>query len=250
MTFTKARKIFRRIMPIFGLSFLAWQFYSMQEKNVDDRFFESDRMVEVTNNAETITFKPTIDTLRVGFLFYPGALVDPDAYVPMARQIAEAGYEARIIKIPYRMTAMEWQKQEVKARTMNALQNNKKWVLAGHSRGARMALTFASSNESALAGLILIGSSHPREINYTRLGIPVMKVYGTRDGLASPEEVEQYKHNLPAHTKWARIEGGNHAQFGWYGKQLGDDDATISREDQQRQLLAAIDGFLGVISRM
>ncbi|MFK7849310.1 MAG: alpha/beta family hydrolase [Rhodothermales bacterium] len=245
MTFTKARKMIRLIMPVFALSFLGWQFYSMQAKDVDDSFFENDTAVEVINSVETIAFKPTTDTLGVGFLFYPGALVDPDAYVPMARQIAEAGYEARIIKIPYRMTGMEWQKKEVEARTTSALLNNKKWVLSGHSRGVRMALAYAADNESSLAGLILIGSSHPREVDHTGLGIPVMKVYGTRDGLASPEEVEQFKHNLPAHTSWVRIEGGNHAQFGWYGGQLGDDDATISRVDQQKQLLAAIDGFLG-----
>jgi hypothetical protein len=27
------------------------------------------------------------------------------------------------------------------------------------------------------------------------------------------------------------IEGGNHAQFGWYGPQEGDNPATISREE-------------------
>ena len=35
------------------------------------------------------------------------------------------------------------------------------------------------------------------------------------------------------------IEGGNHGQFGWHGPQSGDQEATISREGQQEQAVAA-----------
>jgi hypothetical protein len=35
------------------------------------------------------------------------------------------------------------------------------------------------------------------------------------------------------------LEGENHAQFGWYGPQDGDDEASISREAQQQQVIAA-----------
>ena len=40
------------------------------------------------------------------------------------------------------------------------------------------------------------------------------------------------------------IEGGNHAQFGNYGKQKGYRDATISREEQQDIAVEAIKDFL------
>jgi hypothetical protein len=36
------------------------------------------------------------------------------------------------------------------------------------------------------------------------------------------------------------IEGGNHAQYGNYGPQAGDGQATIGREEQQQQTLKAI----------
>jgi hypothetical protein len=35
------------------------------------------------------------------------------------------------------------------------------------------------------------------------------------------------------------ISGGNHAFFGWYGNQTGDNAATISRELQQNQTVTA-----------
>jgi hypothetical protein len=45
-------------------------------------------------------------------------------------------------------------------------------------------------------------------------------------------------------TKWIEIVGGNHAQFGWYGPQPGDNPADISREEQQRQVVEYTVGLL------
>jgi pimeloyl-ACP methyl ester carboxylesterase len=76
----------------------------------------------------------------------------------------------------------------------------------------------------------------------------VTKIYATNDGVAPADRVLANKHLLPAHTKWVRIDGGNHSQFDHYGHQLFDGRATISREAQQaivrselRESLAAID---------
>ncbi len=44
---------------------------------------------------------------------------------------------------------------------------------------------------------------------------------------------------LPADTTWVVIEGGNHAQFGDYGIQPGDNVATISAAEQQTQIVDA-----------
>jgi hypothetical protein len=43
------------------------------------------------------------------------------------------------------------------------------------------------------------------------------------------------------------IEGGNHAQFGWYGTQAGDGQATISREAQQAQIVDATTALLASV---
>ena len=49
---------------------------------------------------------------------------------------------------------------------------------------------------------------------------------------------------LPPHTKWVTIDGGNHSQFGYYGFQLGDRSATISREAQQEATRQALSDTL------
>jgi hypothetical protein len=69
--------------------------------------------------------------------------------------------------------------------------------------------------------------------------LAVASIYGTRDGLATEEEIAASRPLLPPDTQWTAIEGGNHAQFGWYGPQSGDNEATISREEQQAQIVAA-----------
>ena len=48
--------------------------------------------------------------------------------------------------------------------------------------------------------------------------------------------------------RWVEIGGGNHAQYGWYGEQLGDGLATISRPQQQEQIVAATAEFLEVLT--
>ena len=67
----------------------------------------------------------------------------------------------------------------------------------------------------------------------------MISIYGTRDGLATAGEIDASRALLPGTTNWVPIEGGNHAQFGWYGSQSGDNEATIGREQQQAQIVDA-----------
>ena len=63
-----------------------------------------------------------------------------------------------------------------------------------------------------------------------------LTIYGTFN--TSVADAINYSDNIVV------IEGGNHAQFGNYGKQTGDPDATISSEEQQNIAVIAIDEFI------
>lgn len=63
-----------------------------------------------------------------------------------------------------------------------------------------------------------------------------LTVYGSFN--SDVEENIDYTDNV------IKIEGGNHAQFGNYGKQKGDLDATITAETQQNITVKAIADFL------
>jgi len=205
----------------------------------------SDSRVSVTGEQNGWVFSPAnLDsTGSVGLLFLPGSLVDPVAYAPLARAAAEAGFPAYLIKLPWRgafggAKTAEFQSnvRAVMARSDVAM----RWVLAGHSLGGVIASDIASQSPQRFAGLVLIATSHPRDVNLSLLSVPVTKIMGTNDGLATPSEVESNRKNLPAATNWVRIEGGNHSQFGWYGFQPGDSRATISPAVQHNLMIQAV----------
>ncbi len=108
----------------------------------------------------------------------------------------------------------------------------KNWCMGGHSMGGAMASSYASNNQEKVEGLILLGAyiygNYPAENALT--------VYGTFN--TSVAEKINYTENIVV------IEGGNHAQFGNYGKQKGDPDATISSIEQQNIAAEAIKEFL------
>ena len=66
---------------------------------------------------------------------------------------------------------------------------------------------------------------------------------GTRAARRSPVDSPRNT-RLPLQTQWIEIAGGNHAQFGYYGRQLQDCAATIRRDEQQRQLQQSLLAFL------
>ena len=120
--------------------------------------------------------------------------------------------------------------------------------MAGYSRGGEIAARFVHAGDEAFAGLVLIGTSHPRDLTLAGTDVPVTRIFGTRDTVADAEKLEATRHNLPASTTLVRIEGGNHSQFGHYGFQPGDWPATITREAQQRIMLEAILASLAAAS--
>lgn len=79
--------------------------------------------------------------------------------------------------------------------------------------------------------------------------MPVVSIYGTLDGLATEENQNSKKELMPENTQYVVIEGGNHAQFGSYGKQAGDNDASISAEEQWAQVAAGTVAFFNSIIR-
>jgi len=89
-----------------------------------------------------------------------------------------------------------------------------------------------------------LGTTHPRDIDLSEIDIPVLKIYGTNDGVASPRKVQNNRSKLPSSANLVAIEGGNHSQFGYYGSQLGDNSADISREQQQEMILNEILQFI------
>lgn len=238
----KARiiKYIRNTWAAAGFLFTCWLIYNYQAHNVESQLYRSDKDVRVEQTSDFIAFIPAKPYKKI-LIFYPGALVDPDAYIPLCRQIAENGIRTFIIKMPFRLAMKGYQ---IPKKLHMVDDSTKEYILAGHSQGAKMAAIFVYENPGVIDKLILLGSTNPRDIDLSTLSIPVLKIYGLNDGIAKPEDVEANMKFLPKHTQYIAIPGANHMQFGYYGYQLGDKKATISRNRQQDIVLKNMLNFI------
>jgi hypothetical protein len=233
-------KIIKRVWFTIAILFTIWLFYSYQAKNVPDSYLETSAEISVKDSDDYFLFEPRQKFDQV-FIFYPGAMVDPKAYVPLCRKISENGIKVYLIKMPWRLASKGY---EIPKQLNLFADKTKTYILSGHSQGGKMAAQFVKENPDLIQKLILIGTTHPRDISLAESKIPIMKIYGSKDGVADEKTIFKNKAKLPPNTKFIKIEGANHAQFGYYGFQLGDDSATISREKQQEETLRHILNFI------
>ena len=228
MKITK-RNIFRLIWFSLVAIFFIWQWTTYQSRNLPEDTFKNDNKVSVEKSSDEITFLATNSKNQNEIIFFQGGLTDPKAYAPLCREIAKNGFTCHLIKMDWRMPQWDYEKIE----TMFDLKNGK-YIIGGHSQGAKMASQFVYENPDLLKGLFLLGTSHPRDFDLSNRILPTIKLYGELDGLASVSEVMENKNKLPKNTDLIEIKGGNHSQFGYLGKLLTDETAEIDLTEQQR----------------
>lgn len=196
---------------------------------------ESDAQVTITI-GEWLVFQPTASQPVTGFIIYPGGRVDPRAYAPTARQVAEQGYLVIIVNMPLNLAVFN---PGAGGKVMAAYPEIQLWAIGGHSLGGAMAANYAVNHPEQVQGLALWAAYPAASDDLSSSDLRVVSIFGSLDGLVTGEKIESSRPLLPADTTWVSIEGGNHAQFGWYGSQAGDNPASLSRPDQQAQVLAA-----------
>ena len=202
---------------------------------VSDYYRAEDVALAVLDQGSGITVQDNLTILSpaaptdTAMIFYPGAKVEAEAYLPLLDQIRQTGITCILVHMPFHMAIFDANAAEDVIDQFPAFQH---WYIAGHSMGGAMASQFASDHPDQIDGLILMGAylygDYPAEKTLT--------IYGSLN--QSVEDQIDYTENI------VEIEGGNHAQFGNYGPQKGDLPAAISAEEQQKQTVAAIEAFL------
>ena len=202
----------------------------------------SDEQVTVTTEP-WLTFTPS-EPASTGLIFYPGGRVPAQAYAPPLREIAAAGYTAVAPDMPLGLAVLA---ADTADDVIAAHPQIEQWVIAGHSLGGAMAAQYAEGHD-AIDGLALWAAYPPGGVDLSDSSIAAASIYATEDGLTSLDEVEASRAQLPPGTTFVEIAGGNHAGFGWYGEQDGDGVATIAREEQQTQVVAATVELLDTVT--
>lgn len=202
---------------------------------VSDYYRAEDVALEVLAQSDGISTQENLTILSPSYqsdtaiIFYPGAKVEAEAYLPLLNQIRQTGITCILVDMPFHMAIFDSNAAED---VMAQFPQIEHWYLAGHSMGGAMASKFAAEHPDEVDGLILMGAyiygDYPDEDTLT--------IYGSFN--QSVENNIDYTENI------VEIEGGNHAQFGNYGMQKGDPPAEISAEEQQRQTVEAIEAFL------
>ncbi len=193
--------------------------------------------VGFADEGDWLAFTPT-DTSgtggTTGFIFYPGAKVPAAGYAPAAQAIATAGYPTYIAEMPLDLAVLDG---NAAADIQAAHPEVTTWVIGGHSLGGVMAAGYAADHQDTVDGLALWASYPSGDISGADL--VATSIYGTLDAGAERMASTETKAKLPASTTFVPIEGGNHEQMGWYTGQPNDPPATISRAEQQAQVVAA-----------
>jgi pimeloyl-ACP methyl ester carboxylesterase len=199
---------------------------------------ESDSEIAVVPGDDFIVFRPTGDEAYVGVILYPGGRVDFRAYAPLAREIALHGYLVAIVDMPLNLAVFDANRAD---RVIAEYPDVVAWVVGGHSLGGAMASTYAENHPDRVAGLLLLAAYPPSNVDLTdNQELEAVSIYGTSDGVLSEETANAAVDLLPDSTTYVPIEGGNHAQFGDYGPQSGDNPATIDGDDQRYRAANAI----------
>ncbi len=176
----------------------------------------------------------------IGIIVYPGARVPAKAYVPLAVNLSLEGYTVFIpdFFINFAFFGIN------KADEIMKNEDIEHWYLAGHSLGGAMAAEYLKRNPSNVQGLIFLASYPSNNTDLSDYSNKFLIIYADRDGLISKEDFDSRRSLLPSETQFIVIQGGNHANFGYYGEQNGDLSALITREEQHSKVVEAIKQFI------
>ena len=227
----KIKKILFSILGIFlALIVVGFAICMIPMKNheIDAKIFESDGKITVSNLSKSITvFAP--ENPDAGLIFYQGARVDAKAYAPLMRALAERNILTVLIDCPFNLAFFNMNAPDG---IQEKFPQVKSWYIGGHSMGAEVAGEYLNKHLDEYDGLALFAGFVTNDFSKTDLN--VMSVYGENDGVLTGGAYDECLSHLPADFKELVIDGGNHSGFAYYGPQKGDNEATITKNEQIR----------------
>lgn len=165
----------------------------------------------------------------VGLIFYQGGNVDYLAYAPLMQKFQAQNINCFLVDAPFNMAIFGINKADDIIDEYSSITN---WYVGGHSLGGVAANSYADDNADKIKGVVFLGIylSSDYDVENT------ITIYGSND-LRVGDSVT-YTTNVHV------IEGGNHAQFGNYGTNSGDGEATITSDEQQNITAELVSAFM------
>jgi hypothetical protein len=242
---SKKKLILIIILAIIIIGAAAFTYYVSDYYHAENRALNALNSTDsytVLNADDSITFTPTANKSTFGIIIYPGAKVQAESYSVIASQLAENGYTTIIVKMPFNLAFFGVNRAD------DVIGNHPEissWVISGHSLGGVFASDYAVNHPDKIKGVIYL-ASYP-STNASNATFKALSIRGSLDGLTLAEDVSGNLNKFPENTTFITIQGGNHYNFGDYGAQSGDNNSTVTRDQQQNQTVNAILEFLKTI---
>ncbi len=170
---------------------------------------------------------------KPAIIFYQGAFVEKESYSIWAQQVAEAGFSVYLLQTPFNLAIFDTQA----AQKLMEKEQLTSVVLGGHSLGGVIASRAANDIlPNQLQGVFFLASYPDEKGSLKGFDGAVLSLTGDYDGVLNQEKYQSAKQFLPKMTLYQTITGGNHAGFGSYGDQKGDNQAKITNSRQQQEI--------------
>jgi Alpha/beta hydrolase family len=185
--------------------------------------------VDVVTGATAWELRPARPT-GAGVVFFPGALVDPRAYLALLRPLAEQGHLVVVVKPPLDVALLS-----AATPVLDAHPGVARWAVGGHSLGGVAAA--AAVGDPRVRGVFFWASYPARDLSGA--DVAAASISAEHDALSTPADIEGSRAQLPPSTVFTQVPGAVHAFFGDYGPQAGDGEPTTDRAGAQRLIVAA-----------
>ncbi|MRX71979.1 alpha/beta hydrolase [Bacillus lacus] len=223
----KRRRLLYLVLAILAVAGASLFFYFTPYEH-DERARAALENENVTNYKDWIVFQSRQQDALPSIIFYPGGLVKPEAYAPLALSLADKGHTTYIVKMPLHLAVLGGQKGKA---LLNQFPEST-FFIGGHSLGGVMASRFAADNQNSIEGVFFLASYPDEEGSLVNANMPALSITGSMDGVLNTEAYQAAASYLPTDASYPVISGGNHSQFGSYGQQKGDLKAEIPPEEQ------------------
>ena len=180
------------------------------------------------------------DNAEANIVLYPGGMVHPKAYLKLGEKLSHSNFNVYIPKMPFHLPILDSD-----SALRIDLDDSLPIFIGGHSLGGVAAAKSVYDNEEVYSGLFLLAAYHQKGIDLSAREIPILSLTAQNDGVMDRDQYENGMSRLnQALLNEVSIPGGNHAYFGSYGEQSGDNEATITNSVQIEFTSMLIQSFI------
>jgi len=220
-------------LMIAGLFIYSSQSYDASEDMftaIDNEVFDA---ITVEEDFGAITYTP-VGAVERNIIIIPGGLVSPDSYAYLAYHLANESARVTIVKPLFNLAIIQ------PNQALKYIDEDLMNVVIGHSLGGVVASMIAGKSEY-IDAVVLLASYPTTDISNKY----VLSITSSNDLILDQTKyIDAMQYINTDHSVFITIDGGNHAQFGWYGPQKGDGEAMISPLSQQQIITTDINLFL------